>query len=312
MRIAFPEAQDPRVREAAQLLADEGILSPLLVADPEVARELTDEAGEGFLVRDASQEADGLSDRLQGLATRKPLSDEAARQAVQVPLTHAALLMDRGDVDGVVAGAVHATADVLRTGLRVVGFREGNKTLSSSFYMAVRAFRQRSEEVLTFSDAGVIPEPTVPQLVDIAREASFARRRIVGDEPKVAFVSFSTHGSADGPSVRRMREASELFRRQEPDILSDGELQADAALIPEVAARKCPDSPLGGMANVLIFPNLDAGNLAYKLVQRLAGAVALGPILQGLSLPLNDLSRGATPQDIADVAYITALMVAEK
>ena len=217
-------------------------------------------------------------------------------------------MMVRGEVDGVVAGAVHATADVLRAGLRVVGFREGNNTLSSSFYMAVRDFRGQGEEVLTFTDAGVIPDPTVPQLVDIAREAAWARRLIVGDEPRVAFVSFSTKGSADGPSVRKMAEAAEQFRVMEPTVASDGELQADAALIPGVAERKCPESALHGGANVLVFPSLDAGNLAYKLVQRLAGAVALGPILQGLALPLNDLSRGASAQDVADVAYITALM----
>ena len=162
--------------------------------------------------------------------------------------------------------------------------------------------------MLTFTDAGVVPEPSAQQLADIALAAAGARPAVVGDSPRVAFLSYSTRGSAAGPSVDRVREAIELFRKVAPDVPCDGELQADAALIPSVAERKAPSSPVAGVANVLVFPNLDAANISYKLAQRLAAATAVGPILQGLSRPINDLSRGATSDDIVDVACVTSLM----
>lgn len=223
-------------------------------------------------------------------------------------LQRAATMLREGEVDGVVAGAAHATAEVVRTALRVVGLREGVRTLSSSFFMEVREFRGRGAEVLTFTDAGVVPAPGRRQLVEIAAEAVRLRRQVVGDEPRVAFLSYSTLGSAGGRSVETVREAARRFRALLTDVAADGELQADAALIPEVARAKAPGSAVAGTANVLVFPSLDAANLAYKLVQRLAGAVALGPILQGLRAPMNDLSRGASASDIVQVAAITALM----
>ncbi len=223
-------------------------------------------------------------------------------------LQRAAAMLRAGRVDGVVAGAAHATAEVVRTALKVVGLRDGVRTLSSSFFMEVREFRGRGPEVLTFTDAGVVPAPGRRQLVEIAAEAVRLRRQVVGDEPRVAFLSYSTLGSAGGRSVETVREAARRFRGQCPDVAADGELQADAALIPEVARGKAPGSALAGTANVLVFPGLDAANIAYKLVQRLAGAVALGPILQGLAAPMNDLSRGASASDIVQVAAITALM----
>jgi phosphate acetyltransferase len=214
----------------------------------------------------------------------------------------------RGEADGSVAGAVYATADVLRAALTCVGAAPGVSTVSSSFYMVVRDFRGRGEEVLTFTDAGVVPAPTTPQLADIAVAAAGARRRVVGDEPRVAFLSYSTRGSASGAGIDQVREALELFRQRMPDVPADGELQADAALVEAVALRKAPGSNVAGRANVLIFPDLNAGNIAYKLVERLAGAIAIGPIIQGLAKPCNDLSRGATWEDIVDVACVTALM----
>ncbi|MYA65052.1 MAG: hypothetical protein F4139_09570 [Gemmatimonadetes bacterium] len=226
-------------------------------------------------------------------------------------LSRAAGMLTGGTVDGVVAGAVHTSAEVIRVGLKGVGLRADVRTLSSSFFMEVRDFRGRGSEVLTFTDAGVVPDPGPRSLAEIAGEAVRLRRRVVGDAPHVAFLSYSTRGSAAGRSVDRVRKAVERFRRAYPEVPADGELQADAALIPAVARAKAPGSAAGGKANVLVFPSLDAANIAYKLVERLAGATALGPILQGLRLPLNDLSRGASVGDIMHVAAITALMAGE-
>lgn len=223
-------------------------------------------------------------------------------------LARAVAMLGEGAVDGVVAGAVHTSAEVIRAGLRGIGLRPGARTLSSSFFMEVRDFRGRGAEVLTFTDAGVVPEPGPRRLVEIAREAVRTRRLVVGDEARVAFLSYSTLGSARGRSVEQVREAVRRFRARCPGVPADGELQADAALIPGVAATKAPGSAAAGRANVLVFPSLDAGNIAYKLVERLAGARALGPVLQGLNAPLNDLSRGASASDVVHVAAITALM----
>jgi phosphate acetyltransferase len=227
--------------------------------------------------------------------------------AVQ-PLIFGGLLVRTGEADGSVAGAVNTTADVLRAALWTIGPAQGIQTVSSAFYMVVPAFRGDDGEVLTFTDGGVVPNPTPLQLCDIAIAAARARRLIVGDEPRVAFLSYSTRGSAGGPGVTNVREALEHFREREPDVAADGELQVDAAIIPDVARRKAPDSLVKGRANVLVFPDLDAGNIGYKLVQRLAGAPAIGPILQGLAKPCNDLSRGASASDILHVACITALL----
>lgn len=225
-------------------------------------------------------------------------------------LARAVGLLNGGTVDGVVAGAVHTSAEVIRAALRGVGLRPGVRTLSSSFFMEVRDFRGRGAEVLTFTDAGVVPEPGPRRLVEIAREAVRTRRLVIGDRPRVAFLSYSTLGSAGGRSVERVREAVQRFRAACPEVPADGELQADAALIPGVAGSKAPGSAAAGRANVLVFPSLDAGNIGYKLVERLAGATALGPILQGLRAPVNDLSRGASVADIVHVAAITALLAA--
>lgn len=306
-RIVLAEGHDERVREAAVRLQEHGHIEPILltpdctvapppgwkgaircpVDDPELAR---------------------YAELYRHVRPQETLDERAARERVADPLYFAGLMVRAGDADGAVAGADHATSDVVRTAYRCVGTGAGHSYVTGAFYMVVPSFRGSAEpEVLTFADSGVIPHPTAEQLVEIALQAAEMRTVIVGDVPHVAFLSFSTHGSARSPAVEKMRTAFELLRKKRPELAADGELQADAALIRHVGQRKAPGSPVAGHANVLIFPDLSAGNIAYKLVERLAAATAIGPILHGLALPYNDLSRGADPASIELVAYVTAV-----
>lgn len=299
--IIFPESDDPRTIEAVKTLIQRNTVTCVLIGDgPEVR-------GATRVVPESDERLQRVADLLFAKRSAKGLTQEAALELAKLPLYFADGLVALGEVDGCVAGAVHSTGDVVRAALWTVGLAPGVRTVSSSFYMLVKDFRGRGGEVLTFTDCAVVPDPTTQQIADIAIAASADRLRIVGDEPSVALLSFSTTGSADGPSVQKMRDALKLLAVEAPSLVVDGELQGDAALIESIGQRKAPGSRVAGHANVLVFPSLDAGNLAYKLVQRLGGATAIGPILQGMMRPCSDLSRGAVPDDIVLVAAITAL-----
>lgn len=295
-RIGFPEAGEPRTADAIRRLAEEGAIRPIVVESAAGLDVGLQTSGAEVLDPYAPGRRGEVADLLPEISSGGPVDT----------LRFSVAQLRKGHLDGVVAGAKSSTADVLRAGLRILGTAPGIRTVSSSFYMVLGD--GAADDVLTFTDPAVVPNPTPEQLAEIAAAACRARRLVVGDEPRVAFLSYSTLGSAEGDSVQKVREALRHFREHQPDAVCDGELQVDSALVPEVARRKAPGSQVAGRANVLVFPNLDAGNIGYKLVQRLAGAHALGPILQGLAGPLNDLSRGASTEDIVHVAYITALL----
>jgi phosphate acetyltransferase len=309
-RIVLPEGADERTLVAAARLARDGLAHPTVLGGPEIAAELQRLGARDVAVVNPADDPrrPALAARLYERRRAKGLTeDEAFRKSADV-LYFGALLLAAGEVDACVSGAMNTTGDVLRAALWAVGPAEGIRTVSSSFYMVVPDFRGGGQEVLTYSDAAVVPDPTAEQLADIAIAAADARRRVVGDDPRVAFLSYSTKASAEGPSIDKVRQALESFRQRMPGVPADGEMQVDAALVESVGARKAPGSPVAGKANVLIFPDLDAGNIAYKLTQRLANAEAVGPIVQGLARPCSDLSRGADPDDIVNVACITGLL----
>jgi phosphate acetyltransferase len=305
-RAVLPEGDDPRVREAACRLAADGLALPTLIGSDETASWAVREAP-GVSVRIPA--ADPSLGRVAALLLeRRPLAVpggiEEARRLAADPLRFAAGLVALGEADCSVAGAVTPTADVLRAAIWAVGPAAGTTTVSSAFYMVTQ-----DRGVLTFTDCGVVQTPSAEQLAEIAAAAARDRRRIVGDEPVVAFLSHSTLGSAEGGAIPKVREALARFRAMMPDVAADGELQGDAALHPDVATRKAPGSAVAGRANVLVFPDLDSGNIAYTLVQWIGGATALGPIVQGLRRPCADLSRGAAVDDIVLITAIAALQV---
>lgn len=308
--VAFPDALDERALKAVQILAEQGSLKPVLLGNPQQLQDLARAASIPLDARvvdpatcpNLTAYSQRLLDKMRGKAGIS--SVENARRQLQDPLWFGAMMLDTGDVDAVVAGNLSATTEVLHAALRVVGPADGISTVSSLFFM----IEPGTSRVLAFADCGVVFQPTTEQLADIAISTADNYRHVIGDEPRIAMLSFSTMGSVNHRAVQSVRHATQLVRERRPDLLIEGELQFDAAFSPEVARRKIPDSVLGGKANVFVFPDLNAGNIAYKIAERMGGYTALGPIIQGLRLPMHDLSRGCSTQDIVQVALLAVKM----
>ena len=311
-RIVLPEGTEPRTLTAAARIIAEGIADVILIGNP---AEITAKANELKLTNiekatlvDPNDEAvlDKYAPLFYELRKSKGISMEDARKTASNPLYLGCLMIKNGDADGQVAGALNTTGNVLRAAFQVIKTKPGINVVSGAFVMVLpEGSAYGTNGLLIFADCAVIPDPTAAELAQIAVSAAQTARDIAGMDPRVAILSFSTKGSAKHEKVDKVIEATKIAKEMAPTLPLDGELQADAALVPSVGSSKAPNSDIAGRANVLVFPNLEVGNIAYKLVQRLGGVEAVGPVLQGLAAPVNDLSRGCSPDDIYKTIIIT-------
>lgn len=289
--IVLPEGHDVRVRRAAEFLKKENIVNVILLEKDKLDPKKIEEYTELYFQ----------------LRQHKGISKDEARQAASDPVFYGALMVREGLADGFVAGAATTTSDVARAALYCLGIDRRIATIASCFIMIIPNCPYGEKGVFIFADCGIVPDPTTRQLAQIALSSSELGRKVLGVTPRVAMLSFSTKGSASGRFVERIREATAMLHDMAPELIIDGELQVDAAIVPEVARMKNPNSPIQGDANILIFPNLEAGNISYKLVERLSGGRALGPLLLGLVKPCSDLSRGCSWEDVVDCSAVTAI-----
>lgn len=311
-RLVLPESTEPRTLRAADDIINRGIAEVILLGkrDEILAKaaelELSNIGRATIYDCDDKEFTDKYAELFVELRKKKGVSLEDARYTVKNPLYLGCLMIKNGDADCMVAGALSPTSSVLRAAFQVLKTKPGISVVSGAFIMLLpEGCKFGDQGMLVFADCAVVPDPTKEELAQIAVATAKTTRDIAGLDPVVAMLSFSTRGSASHEKVDKVREATELAREMDPSLVIDGEMQSDAAIVPSVGAQKAPDSKVAGHANTLIFPSLETGNIAYKLVQRLAGAGAVGPILQGLAAPVNDLSRGATVEDIINTIIVT-------
>lgn len=314
-RIVLPESTDPRVLEAASKLIDRQIADVILIGDEDALQAITPDwplAGATFINPESFDRFDDFVETLVELRKHKGMTSEKAREELLKPTTFGTMLVKKGMADGLVAGSIGSTADTLRPALQILKTKPGTKLVSAFFLMVVPDRNFGADGALLFADCGLNEDPDADQLAQIAVSSAESFTALTGAKSKVALLSYSTTGSASSPLTEKVAEATAKAKALAPDVIIEGELQADAALVPSVTAKKSPQSRIQGDANCLIFPDLDAGNIAYKLVERLAKADAYGPILQGIAKPVNDLSRGCSADDIVGVAAITVVQAQEE